>query len=185
MPASMPRRRRRMPRWSRTPGGAQVQFTGRRAEVLQPGEKKWAALPAGAGSLPKGAKLRLGTGTTAKLVANGTTLDIAGGSRITIADDLRVRHGARHRDRERPGGGEGKVAVPGGTVELVGTPTSPAEARIDINARGEAKVSMLHGGGKLDGGAGATLEMHRGESASLAKAGAIHPSSRRFPTSTT
>ncbi len=158
-----------------TESGAQVQITGRRAEVLQPGEKKWVALPAGAGSLPKGAKLRLGTGTTAKLVANGTTLDLAGGSRITIADDLIFGMELGTGTASVPAAAQGKVTVPGGSVELVGTPTSPAEAKIDINARGEAKVSMLHGGGKLDGGAGATLELARGEVASLAKAGAIHP----------
>ena len=158
-----------------TSGGAQVQITGKHAEVLQPGEKKWVALPAGAGSLPNGAKLRLGTGTTAKLVANGTTLELAGGSRIVIADDLIVGMELGTGTASVPAAAQGKVTVPGGTVELVGTPTSPAEAKIDVNAKGEAKVSMLHGGGKLDGGAGATLDLARGEVASLAKAGAIHP----------
>jgi hypothetical protein len=156
-------------------GGAQVTVTGKKAEVLQPGEKKWVALPAGAGSLPKGAKLRLGTGTTAKLVANGTTLDLAGGSRITIADDLIFGMDLGTATASVPVSGSGKVTVPGGTVELTGTPTSPAEAKIDVNARGEAKVSMLHGGGKLDGAGGATLDLARGETASVAKGGELHP----------
>jgi hypothetical protein len=65
--------------------------------------------------------------------------------------------------------------VPGGAVTLAGTPTSPAEAKIDVNARGEAKVTIVRGDGKLDGAGGAALEMKRGETASLAKAGEIHP----------
>src|SRR5690606_7024205 len=61
-----------------------IEVTGRRAEILPPGEKKWVPLPAGAGKLVKGAKIRLGNGTTAKLVANGVTLAMAGGSRSVV-----------------------------------------------------------------------------------------------------
>jgi len=156
-------------------GGAQVEITGKKAEVQQPGDTKWAPLPAGAGTLPKGAKLRLGAGTTAKLVANSTTLELAGGSRITIADDLVFGMELGNATASVPAATQGKVGVPGGTVELAGTPTAPAEAKIDVNARGEAKVTMVRGGGKLDGAGGGTLDMVRGETASLAKAGAIHP----------
>jgi hypothetical protein len=156
-------------------GGAQVEIIGKKAEVQQPGDTKWTALPAGAGSLPKGAKLRLGTGTTAKLVANGTTLELAGGARITIADDLVFGMELGTGTARVPASAQGKVSVPGGTVELAGTADSPAEAKIDVNAKGEAKVSMLRGGGKLDGGGGATLDLARGETASVAKAGELHP----------
>jgi hypothetical protein len=115
-------------------GDAQVEITGKKAEVQQPGETKWTALPAGAGSLPKGAKLRLGTGTTAKLVANGTTLELAGGSRITIADDLVFGMELGTGTASVPASAQGKVSVPGGTVELAGTADSPAEAKIDVYA---------------------------------------------------
>lgn len=156
-------------------GETQVEITGKKAEVQKPGDTKWVPLPAGAGSLPKGAKLRLGAGTTAKLVANTTTLQLAGGSRITIGDDLVFGLEVGSGKATVPASQQGKVGVPGGSVSLAGTPTSPAEAKIDVNAKGEAKVTMLRGGGKLDGTGGATLDMKLGESASLAKAGAIHP----------
>lgn len=156
-------------------GGAQVQITGKKAEVLQPGETKWVSLPAGAGSLPKGAKLRLGAGTTAKLVSSTTTLELAGGSRIAIADDLIFGLELGNGKATVPAAQQGKVSVPGGAVTLAGTATSPAEAKIDVNARGEAKVTMVRGGGKLDGTGGAALDLVRGETASLAKAGEIHP----------
>ncbi len=158
-----------------TSGAVQIEVTGKKAEVQQPGETKWEPLPAGAGTIAKGAKLRLGAGTTAKLVSNQTTLQLAGGSRITIQDDLVFGMEVGTGDASVPAAAQGKVAVPGGTVELTGTPTAPAEAKIDVNAKGEAKVTMVRGGGKLDGTGGATLDMARGETASLAKAGAIHP----------
>ena len=156
-------------------GDTQVEITGKKAEVQRPGETKWTALPAGAGSLPKGAKLRLGAGTTAKLVASTTTLELAGGSRITIGDDLVFGLELGSGKASVPAAQQGKVTVPGGSVSLTATPTSPAEAKIDVSAKGEAKVTMLRGGGKLDGPGGSTLDMARGESASLAKAGTIHP----------
>src|SRR3569623_1378407 len=135
-------------------GATQVEITGKKAEVQRPGETKWTSLPAGAGTLPKGAKLRLGTGTTAKLVANTTTLERAGGSRITIGDDLVFGLEVGSGKASVPAAQQGKVGVPGGSVSLPATPTSPAEAKIDVNAKGEAKVTMLRGGGKLDGTGG-------------------------------
>ncbi|MBV8755956.1 MAG: hypothetical protein JO257_01695 [Deltaproteobacteria bacterium] len=156
-------------------GGAQVEITGKKAEVQQPGDTKWVPLPAGAGSLPKGAKLRLGAGTTAKLVANTTTLELAGGSHITIGDDLIFGLEVGTGKASVPASQQGKVGVPGGSVALSAPADGPAEAKIDVNAKGEAKVTMLRGGGKLDGTGGTALEMTRGESASLAKAGTIHP----------
>ena len=156
-------------------GDVQIEVNGKKAEVQQPGDTKWAPLPAGAGTIAKGAKLRLGAGTTAKLVANQTTLELGGGSRITIQDDLVFGMEVGTAKASVPAAAQGKVAVPGGTVELAATPTAPAEAKIDVNAKGEAKVTMVRGGGKLDGAGGSALEMVRGETASLAKAGAIHP----------
>ena len=71
-----------------------------------------------------------------------------------------------------PGNAEGKLSVPGGAVALKGTASSPAGARLDVNGR-ETKVTVLRGNVKLTGATGGDLDMNRGESASLAKAGTI------------
>jgi hypothetical protein len=74
-----------------------------------------------------------------------------------------------------PAAAAGKVGVPGGEVQLQAAPAAPAEAHIDVNARGEAKVAITHGTAKLVGTNGPTLEMAGGESATLLKAGMINP----------
>jgi hypothetical protein len=48
---------------------ATIDVTGKQAEILLAGETKWKPLPAGSAELPKGAKVRIGNKTTAKLVA--------------------------------------------------------------------------------------------------------------------
>ena len=47
---------------------ATIEVAGRRGELLAPGETKWKALVVGTADLAKGSKVRLGAGTTAKLV---------------------------------------------------------------------------------------------------------------------
>src|SRR5262249_51575703 len=118
---------------------------------------------------PKGAKLRTGNGTTARVVANGITLELAGGSRMTLSDDLAFGVELGSGRAQVQAGTEGKIDVPGGDVAMTG----PAEARPHVNGR-ETKVTMVRGTAKLSGGNGAALDMNRGESASLAKAGTIH-----------
>ena len=154
---------------------AKVEVTGKHAEVLPPGETKWVPLAGGAGTIAKGAKLRLGNGTTAKLVAGTTTLELAGGSRATVSDNLisGVELGAAVASV--PAATTGTITVPGGGLALQGTPTAAAEAKLDVNARGETKVTIVRGGAKLTGANGAgALDMNRGESADVAKAGTIH-----------
>jgi hypothetical protein len=154
---------------------AHVEITGKRAEVLPPGETKWQSLAAGTGTIAKGARLRLGNGTTAKLVAGATTLQLAGGSRATVSDNLISGVELGVATASVPAAVSGTVTVPGGELALQGDPTSAAEAKLDVNARGEAKVTIVRGGAKLTGANGAgALDMNRGESADLAKAGTIH-----------
>jgi hypothetical protein len=74
-----------------------------------------------------------------------------------------------------PTSSEGKVGLPGGEIDLAGTKDNAAEARIDVNAHGEAKIAMVHGGAKLVGNNGSTLEMAGGESATMLKPGTINP----------
>jgi hypothetical protein len=151
-------------------GEATIEVTGRRAELLAPGETRWKPLPAGAGQLAKGSAVRLGTGTTAKLAAGDTTLELAGGARVKLGDDLAlsIEAGGAKASATAPA----TIALAGGTVALGGSPRAPAEAKIDGSGR-DTKVTMLRGGGTLTGSGGASLAMNRGESASLAKTGAI------------
>ena len=151
-----------------------IEVTGKKAEIQQPGSTKWEPLPAGAGKIVNGSKIRLGAGTTAKLVANGVTLSLAGGSRMTVTDNLLFGLELGVGTASVPVATEGKVTVPGGSVDLKGSPTIGAKARLDVNARGETKISVLEGGVKLVGTApGAELELKTGEAASMAKAGNI------------
>jgi len=156
-----------------------IEVTGKKAEMLPPGDTKWVPLAAGpAVALTKGSKVRLGPGTTAKLVANGVTLAMAGGSRTAVADDLAFGLELGVATASVPTAGDGKVTVPGGTVGIKGTPTGGGKARLDVNAKGETKIAVLEGTAKLTGAAGTDLDMKTGESASLAKAGAIHQTAK-------
>lgn len=151
-------------------GGATIEVTGRRAELLAPGAAAWTPLPAGAGQLARGSTVRLGVGTTARLVASGTTLELAGGARAKLGDDLglAVELGGAQARSNAPA----TIALPGGAVALAGSPHGSAEAKIDSNLR-DTKVTMLRAGSKLTGAAGAELAMSRGESALLTRSGSI------------
>ncbi|HEU4726250.1 MAG TPA: hypothetical protein VFT22_00105, partial [Kofleriaceae bacterium] len=153
-----------------TSGDATIEVTGPRAEILAPGQSAWTPLPQGAGQLARGSTVRLGRGTTARLVASGTTLALAGGARARLGEDLglAVELGVAEARSPAPA----TIALPGGAVALGGSPHGPAEAKIDSNAR-DTKVTMLRAGSRLTGAAGAELAMSRGESALLTRSGAI------------
>ena len=154
---------------------AQVEVIGAKAETQAPDAKDWKPLPAGTGSLPKGTKVRVGAGTTARLTSKGTTLELVGGARASVGDDLLLGLDAGSAKASVPISGAGGIGVPGGAVALQGSPQSPAEVRLDVAGR-ETKVTVLRGQAKLTGPGGGSLDMNRGESASIAKVGgAIHP----------
>jgi hypothetical protein len=156
-----------------------IEVKGKKAEILMPGETKWKPLAAGpAVALTKGAKVRLGPGTTATLVANGVTLAMAGGSRSAIADDFGFGLELGVATASVGTNAEGNVGVPGGKVGVKGTATGGGKARLDVNAKGDTKIAVLEGSAKLIGATGADLDMKTGESASLAKAGAIHQTAK-------
>ena len=151
-----------------------IEVVGKKAEIQHAGSTKWEPLPAGIGKLEKGAKIRLGNATTAKLISNGVTLSLAGSSRIAVTDNLLFGLELGVGTASVPAATTGKVDVPGGSVSLEGTATLGAKARVDVNAKGEAKVSVLEGNAKLVGSApGAELALRTGEAASMAKAGNI------------
>ncbi|MGN6104619.1 MAG: hypothetical protein ACTHU0_05920, partial [Kofleriaceae bacterium] len=109
-------------------GVAQLEITGKRAELQAPGETAWKPLEAGANALPPGAKLRIGPGTTARLTASGTALELGGGSRASIGEDLSIA--IEVGTARAAATGDGVVRLPGGVLALRGTPRAPAEARL-------------------------------------------------------
>ncbi len=155
-------------------GDATVEVTGKKAELQEPGATIWKPLPAGAGAFAKGAKIRLGAGTTAKLTSGPTTLEISTGSRALLGDDMVFAVESGPGKATVPQGAEGKIAIPGGGVAVKSDNVGPGETHVDVGAR-ETKVVVNRGKAKLSGANGAELEMNRGESATLAKAGTIHP----------
>lgn len=151
--------------------GATVEATGKKVEIQLAGETKWVPVVAGApANAPKGAKVRVGNGSTAKVTSQGTTLDMAGGSRIAIGEALQLI--AETGDLRASSPGDGKVDLPGGGIALKGTPNAASEAKLAIGSR-DTRVTMARGSGKLDGAPGSELDMNRGETATLAKNGTI------------
>jgi hypothetical protein len=153
------------------PEDATATITGKKAEILPPGETKWQPLAAGAQPLAKGAKLRLGPATTAVLVGKDVTLELGSGSRAGVNDQLVFGLELGGGRASVPADRTGTVGVPGGEVALTG----PADAHLDVNPKGEARVTVNRGMVKLTGTGGAgNADLNRGETATLAKAGTVH-----------
>jgi len=153
------------------------EVTGIGVEIQRPNDPTWAAVE-GKGTIPLGAKLRVTkSGGRALLVSGTTSLELTGASsQITIRENLLMGMDLGAGTATVPAATAGKVGVPGGEVELQGSKDAAAEAKIEINARGEAKVSMVHGSSKLISSNGtATFDMNGGESATLLRVGTINP----------
>jgi hypothetical protein len=146
-----------------------------RVEATLPGAAAWKVLPPGARRLEKGTKLRVPAGGSAKLAARGVSLELGGGGRATVGDDLTF---AIEAGAGRASAADGVVRLPGGALALgaragaAGAAGAPSEARFDVGAR-EAAVAVARGAGKLAGAPGTELAMARGESAVLGRAGTI------------
>ncbi|MBA3540209.1 MAG: hypothetical protein H0T79_11330 [Deltaproteobacteria bacterium] len=149
-----------------------VEVTGKKAEVLEPGEKVWKPMAAGAGQLAKGAKLRVGAGSTATVTSGGATLEIGNGARIEIGSDLAMYLEAGGGKATVPAGSQARIKFPGGGLGLKGGAQSVGRAQIEIGAK--TKITIVQGTGKLTGASGAELDMNRGESATIARSGQIH-----------
>jgi hypothetical protein len=61
-----------------TSGGGTIVVTGKKVEMQVPGDPKWNVVTEGEAELPKGAKVRVGAGSTAKMTSNGITLALGG-----------------------------------------------------------------------------------------------------------
>jgi hypothetical protein len=156
-------------------GDVAFTITGKGAEVQQPGDKAWKPID-GTGTIALGAKLRLKrAGVKATLTSGSTSLELAGASsQLTVRENLLMGLELGGGVATVPAAGSGAIGVPGGEVDIQAPPGQPGEARIDVDARGEAKVAMAHGTAKLVAGA-ASLELAGGESATVLKAGEINP----------
>src|SRR5207244_807823 len=132
-------------------GDVEYEITGKTAELQGPDSKTWAPLAEGKGTVPLGAKLRIKrAGTKARLVSGTMTLEPSGASsQITVGENLVMGLELGGANASVPAASEGKVAVPGGEVDLKAAVNAPAEAHVDVNAKGEAKVAMVHGTAKL------------------------------------
>jgi hypothetical protein len=151
---------------------ATIEVTGRRAELLAPGQTAWKPLPAGTAPLAHGSAVRLGPGTTAKLTGGGATLDLATGARVKLADGDALGVALEAGGAQAAATGPAMLGLPGGAIALAGASGAPAETRLDAGAR-DTKVAIVRGGAKLTGEPGAELGMSRGETAVLTRSGAI------------
>jgi len=151
---------------------ATIEVTGRRAELRAPGQTAWKPLPAGTGSVPHGAAVRLGPGTTARLSGGGMTLDLASGARVKLDDGDELGIALEAGGTQVAATNPAALALPGGAIALAGAPGAAAEARLDATPR-DTRVSVVRGGSKLTGEPGAELAMNRGETALLTRSGAI------------
>ncbi|MGE0402003.1 MAG: hypothetical protein AB7T06_35195 [Kofleriaceae bacterium] len=153
------------------PDTAMLVVSGKKVELQNPGEKKWTAVE-GQLVMTPGARVRVGKGSSAKVSAKGTTLDMAGGSSMTLGEGLLLALDSGPAHGLVDAGGKGSVKLPGGAIELRGGQQSGADARLDVSAR-DTKVAIARGNAELSGTTGGKLEMNRGESATLAKNGTI------------
>ncbi len=153
-------------------GDTSVEITGKKVEIQDPGDKVWKAFTA-SGPIARGTKLRVGAGSTAKVTSGGATIELVPGSRVEIDADLAISVEAGGGKATTPINGAAKIIVPGGGLALKGNAQSGAEVHLDL-AR-ETKVTDMHATVKLTGATGAELELNRGESATIAKNGQIHP----------
>jgi hypothetical protein len=149
---------------------AELELSGA-VQAQRPGEAGWKALPQGTRQLEKGTKLRLGRGASAKLAARGVSLELGGGARAGIEDDLgfSIEAGTGRASATA----DGVVRLPGGAMALKAGPAGvPSEVRLDVGRR-ETSVAVARGAGRLSGAPGTELAMTRGESAALGRGGTI------------
>lgn len=151
---------------------ARLEVTGKKVELQAPGETTWKPVTE-ATTLPKGATIRVGAGSTARLVSGGATVELATGGRAAIGPDLAIDLEAGAARATVPASGAAKIIVPGGGLGLRGDAQGGAEVRVDIGR--ETKIAVGRGATKLTGATGAELDMSRGESATITRAGLIHP----------
>jgi hypothetical protein len=154
---------------------AAIEVTGKRADLLAPGQAAWRPLPPGAAPLARGSAVRLGPGTTAKVTGGSVALDLGSGARLRLDAGDALAFALEAGGAQAVATGPATLGLPGGAVALGGpgtTPSAATESRVDAGPR-DTRVAMLRGGAVLTGEAGAELTMARGETALLTRGGAI------------
>lgn len=155
--------------------GVDYEITGTGVEQSSDG-KQWVALAEGKGSLAIGTTLRLKKpGSIAKLISKAGALELSGASsQVKVRENLSLAIEQGTVNATVPAAMKSTVGVPAGEVELTASPSAPGQARIEVNAKGDANVAVVHGAAKLVSSV-TSLEMAPGETAAMARAGAIHP----------
>jgi hypothetical protein len=146
-----------------------ITATGK-VEVQQPGDKAWKPLGKDVHTVPRGAAVRVAGGGTAKLTALAVTLQLGGGSRATVGQDLVVAVDAGAADASVPVAGAGTVHVPGGGIAIAGDAKTAGAAHLEVNGH-DTRVVARAGAVKVNGAGDASLALSPGESASLMHAG--------------
>ena len=156
-----------------------IEVTGKKAEILMPGETKWQPLAAGAGELTKGAKS--GSAPAAPRSSSRT----ASRSRWQAARAPRSATTSRSRVEL----GVGTAAVDAQTSKARSAcPAAPshqgperaAKRGSTSTAKGDAKIAVLEGTAKLTGSGGADLD-DEDRRERIAREGRRDPSDREDP----
>lgn len=138
--------------------------------------KQWTALAEGKGSISLGTRVRLNkSGATVKLASKGVSLQLSGASsQATVRDDLLLGLDLGVANATVPAAAKGAVGVPGGQIEMTAPAKVPGQVRVEVNAKGQANVAVVHGTAKLVTSATA-LDIASGETAQIARTGTIAP----------
>lgn len=149
-------------------GEVVLDFTGT-IELRPAGEKAWKPAPRGTRALPPGAQLRVARGT-AKLDNGTLVVELAKGSVAAVGSQgglAVVSGGAAVRAAADRGG---TLALPGGGISF---PMQPRGASAEVSTGSRDSRVLITGGAAALLGRESKLEMRRGESALLARTGAL------------
>ncbi|MEZ4366071.1 MAG: hypothetical protein R2939_07260 [Kofleriaceae bacterium] len=146
-----------------------LSISGSKAQIMAPGAKAWAGMPAGDGSLPAGAALKLGARTTAEATQPGLSLSLPAGAELAAGGDPFIALRAGRATLAVDAGATGRIAVPGATVTTAGD--GAAGVAIEIAAR-QTKVTATRGSATLVGRAG-RMTLQRGETATVSRDGSV------------
>jgi hypothetical protein len=155
----------------------EAEVRGRGVQQRAADGRHWETLPAGAAELQPGSHLRVPAGARLRLVRGGENATALGAAEVEVGapgDPLLSTQRGRVLVEAR--GQDVRIRVPGGVI-VVHTRTGGARAEITVPARGPTQVAARLG--SLDiRGRGAAAALDGGESANLARDGAVEMAGR-------